>query len=125
MKIESVCQSLRAYLSKYAAAQILMPLAAPALYVCGALFVLNGLVSLGTVITAAAFLAGVVMMVLTLAQCQFFALAVGLGLYALNYAIHFVRSVLLFRYVAYASLLYLLFYGVLAWLAYRKALSLR
>lgn len=125
MKIEQLCQTLHEYLAQFSQVRVLFPLAAPVLYVCGAIFVVNVFISFGSVISALAFLLGIVMMVLTLAQCQFLSLAIGLGLYALNYAVGVVRSLVLYRYVAYGSLIYLLFYGLLAYLAYRKSLSLR
>jgi len=125
MKIEQLCQTMKEFFSQYAIVRILFPLSSVILYVCGALSILNGFIYLGSVVSSLAFLVGVVMMILTLSQCQFFSLSIGIGLYALNYAIAVIRSVISFRSIAYGSLVYLLFYGVLAFLAYRKSLSLR
>lgn len=124
MKIEQLCIALKEYLSQFSLVRILMPLSAVILYVCGGLSVINEFFSLGSVVIALAFLLSLVMMVLTLAQCQFFALSVGIGLRALSYAIQLLSSLFQYHYLAYTSLIYLLFYGALAFLAYRKSMTL-
>lgn len=124
MKIEQFCQYLKEYLSQFSIVRILMPLAAIILYVCGALFALNSLVSIGSLVLALAFWLGAVMMILVLSQCQFLSLAIGFALYALYYLISFLSSLIQFRYVSYGVLVYLLCYGLLAFLSYRKSLSL-
>lgn len=125
MKIEQFCQYLKEYISQFSVVRILMPLSMILLYVCGGLFALNSLISIGSVVSALVFLLGVVMMVLVLSQCQFLPLAIGLGLYALYYVINFLRTLIVMHYLPYSTLIYLLFYGALAFLAYRKSLSLR
>ena len=65
MKIEQFCQSLKEYLSQFSVVRILMPLAAIILYVCGALYALNALISLGSLVMALAFWLGIVMAVLS------------------------------------------------------------
>ncbi|WP_346667856.1 hypothetical protein [uncultured Subdoligranulum sp.] len=124
MKIEQFCQSLKEYLSQFSVVRILMPLAAIILYVCGALYALNALISLGSLVMALAFWLGIVMAVLVLAQCQFLSLAIGFALYALYELISFLSSLIQFRYVSYGALVYLVCYGLLAFLSYRKSLSL-
>lgn len=125
MKIEQLCVTLKEYLSQFPVLRILMPLSVAILYVCGALEVLNIFISLGSVVLTLAFLIGIVMMIMVLAQCQFFALAVGIGLYALADAISFLRVLIMYHYIPYGTLIYLLVYAGLAFLSYRKSLSLR
>ena len=125
MKIEQFSQYLKEYVMQFSIVRILMPLSAIILYICGALYALNSLVSVGSVVVALAFCVGIVMMILVLAQCQFLPLAIGFGLYALYYVISFLRSLILYRYLSYGVLVYLTVYGLLAFLAYRKSLSLR
>ena len=125
MKIEQLCQTLKAYLSQFSTVRILLPLSSVLLYVCGGLRVLNVFVSLGSVVLALLFFIGLAAAVLTLAECQFLSLTIGLGLYAVSYALSFILSLVRAHYLAYGTLIYLLVYGLLAYLTYRKSLSLR
>ena len=50
-------------------------------------------------------------------------LAIALGIWAVDYAYGFLSSLIRFHSLSYGTLLYLVVYGLLAFLAYKKSLA--
>ena len=123
MKLEQVCQTLNAYLSQKSIFRTLMPLASVLTIVFAALSLLSNWIYLGSFVNALCFWGFVVGILLTLSLCQFQMLAIGLGLWAVDYAYTFLYNLIRFRSVAYGTLLYLVVYGLLAFFAYKKSLE--
>lgn len=123
MKLEQVCQTLNAYLSQKGPFRTLMPLAPVLAIVFAALNLVGNWISLGSFVYALCFIGFWVGLLLALSLCQFQMVAIGLGLWAVDYAYGFLYNLIRFRSLAYGSLLYLAFYGALAFLAYKKSLE--
>lgn len=123
MKLEQVCQTLNAYLSQKPLFRTLMPLAPVLAIVFAAVSLLGNWISLGSFVNALCFVGFLVGLLLALSLCQFQMLAVALGLWAVDYAYGFLYNLIRYRSLAYGSLLYLAFYGALAFLSYKKSLE--
>ena len=126
MNLEQVCQDMKEYLSKFAWARILMPLSPIILYVLCALLVLDDFVSIGSVAYQLAYLGSFVMLVLVLAQCRFLDVAIGFAAHALECLIVVIQAMIPpYSYLSWSNLIQAAFYGVLAFLAYKKSVSFR
>lgn len=123
MKLEQVCQTLNAYLSQKAVFRTLMPLASVMGIVFAALSLISNFIYLGGFVTALCFWGFVLGVLLTLSLCQFQMVAIALGIWAVDYAYGFLSSLIRYRSLSYGTLLYLVVYGLLAFLAYKKSLE--
>lgn len=123
MKLEQVCQTLNAYLSQKSVFRTLMPLGSVLAIVFAALSLVSNWIYLGSFVNALCFWGFVLGVLLTLSLCQFQMLAIALGVWAVDYAYSFLYSLIRYRSVAYGTLLYLVVYGLLAFLAYKKSLA--
>lgn len=123
MKFEQVCQSGLMYFQQHRIFKILLPVSMPLMLVCVVLFLLQNLVSLGSFVSAIVFFGFILMLILTIAQCNFRMASIGLAGFALNYLISFVVSLIRYHHVAYGTLVYLVVYGGLAFLSYRKSIT--
>ena len=121
MKFEQVCQTALAYFQQHPVFKILLPISMPLMLVCVVLRLVQNLVSLGSFVSALIFFAFLLMLFLTVAQCNFRMAAVGLAGFALDYLLSFVVS--LYHSLAYGTLLYLVVYGGLAFLSYKKSMT--
>lgn len=120
MKIEQVCASLKEYFSQNKIVSLLMPIRLIGMLVCAGLKVLDFFISLGGVVTSLSFFGFVLFALLVFADCQFKLLAGGLALYASSYLLSVIRSI--FRGVMpWSSLIHLLVYLGIAFLAFRKS----
>lgn len=120
MKFEQVCQPLNAYFSQHPLFRVLLPLSIPLMLLCAALRLVDFFISLGLVATVA-YLAFFLFLILTISTCNFRMAAAGLGLFALDYVFSLVRSLMKYHTLSYVSVIYLLLFGYLAFLAYRKS----
>ncbi len=123
MKFEQVCQSGLAYFQQHRIFKILLPLSIPLMFVAVALDILGIFVSLGSFVYAVLFFAFFLALAMTLAQCNFRMAAFGLGLYAIEYLISLLRTLIKYKYMPYGTLVYLVVFGFLAFLAYKKSVS--
>lgn len=123
MKLEQVCQTLNAYLSQKAIFRTLMPLGGIMGIVFAALTLVNNWIYLGGFVGTLCFWGFVLGVLLTLSLCQFQMLAIALGLWAVDYAYSFLYSLIRYRSLSYGTLLSLVVYGLLAFLAYKKSLA--
>ena len=123
MKFEQVCQSALVYFQDNRFFKILLPVSMPLMFVCAALRLLETFVSLGSFVSALVFIVFWLSLILTLSQCSFQIAAIGLGVFALDYLISFISGLIRYHSVAYGTLLYLVVYGGLAFLSYKKSVS--
>ena len=117
MKFEQVCQTALAYFQQHPVFKILLPISMPLMLVCVVLRLVQNLVSLGSFVSALIFFAFLLMLFLTVAQCNFRMAAVGLAGFALDYLLSFVVSLIRYHSLAYGTLLYL------AFLSYKKSMT--
>lgn len=120
MKIEQLCQSIKKYLEQYPVLHMAMPLAPILLYVFAGLRLLSSFVSLGSLVSCLVYLLFFTALLLTLAECQFQAIAIGSAVMAVRFLISFCRALFGAQYLAYDSLIYLALYLLVAFLAYKK-----
>ncbi len=123
MKFEQVCQTALAYFQQHPVFKILLPISMPLMLVCVVLRLVQNLVSLGSFVSALIFFTFLLMLFLTVAQCNFRMAAVGLAGFALDYLLSFVVSLIRYHSLAYGTLLYLVVYGGLAFLSYKKSMT--
>lgn len=123
MKFEQVCQSGLAYFQQHPVFKVLLPISMPVMFGFVALRLLQNLISLGNFVSALTFLGFFLMLFLTLSQCNFRMSAFGLAGFALDYLLSFLTSLIKYKSLAYGSLLYLVVYGGLAFLSYKKSLT--
>ena len=123
MKFEQVCQTALAYFQQHPVFKILLPISMPLMLVCVVLRLVQNLVSLGSFVSALIFFAFLLMLFLTVAQCNFRMAAVGLAGFALDYLLSVVVSLIRYHSLAYGTLLYLVVYGGLAFLSYKKSMT--
>lgn len=123
MKFEQVCQSGLMYFQQHPVFKILLPISMPLMLGCAILRLVQNLISLGAFVSALVFLGFFLMMILTLAQCNFRMVGIGLGLFALDYLWTFLSTLIKYHSLAYGALLYLVVYGGLAFLSYKKSVS--
>lgn len=123
MKFEQVCQSGLAYFQQHPVLKVLLPISMPLMLGCAILRLVQNLISLGAFVSALVFLGFFLMMLLTLAQCNFRMVGIGFGLFALDYLWTFLSTLIKYHSLAYGSLLYLVVYGGMAFLSYKKSVS--
>lgn len=123
MKFEQVCQSALAYFQQHPVFRILLPLSIPIMFVAALLDILGIFVSLGSFVNALIFFAFFLALFLTLAQCNFRMAGIGLGVYALSSLIVLLIDIIKYKFMPYGTLVHLLVYGFLAFLAYKKSVS--
>lgn len=121
MKFEQVCQTMYSYFSQKSLIKVVIPLAVPLMLIFAALRVLNTFISMDSVVLAIIFFGFFFFLVLTVSACNFRMAAIGLGLYALSYAISFLMSLIRYQNFHLSTLLYVLVYGFLAYQALRKS----
>lgn len=121
MKFEQVCQPLNAYFAQHPVFRILLPLAIPLMLGCAGLNLLAFFISLGGVVNALVYLGFFLALLLVVSTCNFRMASVGLGLYALDYLLSMLRTLIKYHSMPYSSLIYCLVFGYLAFLAYRKS----
>lgn len=93
MKFEQVCQSALAYFQQHPVFKILLPISMPVMLVCVVLSLLQNLISLGGFVSA------------------------------LDYLLAFLVSLIRYHSLSYGALVYLVVYGGLAFLSYRKSMT--
>lgn len=123
MKVEQLCQSINAYFSQYPFFRVAAPLAVPVCLVCVAIRLLSNFFSFGGLVGALVYLLFFISLLLIFSACQFRMVAVCLGLYTVDYIYTFLYSLIRFRSVNYSVLVYVLFFGFLAFMAYRKSMK--
>ena len=124
MKMEQVSQTLKEYFSQFSAVRVLLPIAPILLYVLTALRVLGNFVSLGTVVHTLVYVCFFGAVILVLSNCQFRDLFIGTGVMGALYLVELV--IRLFRgYLSYSALIYLVLYGLVAFLSYKKYLQFK
>lgn len=123
MKFEQVCQSALMYFQQHPIFKILLPISMPLMFVCVLLRLVNNLISLGGFVSALAFLGFFLMLFLTLAQCNFRMVAFGLCGFTLDYVITFLVNLIRWHSIVYSSLLYIVVFGGLAFLSYKKSVT--
>lgn len=123
MKFEQVCQSALMYFQQHPIFKILLPISMPLMFVCVLLRLVNNLISLGGFVSALAFLGFFLMLFLTLAQCNFRMAAFGLCGFTLDYVITFLNNLIRSHSIVYSSLLYIVVFGGLAFLSYKKSVT--
>lgn len=122
MKLDQVCQTMKEYFSQNAIMRVLLPIAPVLLYVLTALRVLGNFVSLGAVVHTLVYVCFFGAVILVLSNCQFRDLFIGTGVMSVLYLIELV--ICLFRgYLSYSTLIYLVLYGLVAFLSYKKYLQ--
>ena len=105
MKFEQVCQSGLAYFQQHPVFKVLLPISMPLMLGCAILRLVQNLISLGAFVSALVFLGFFLMMLLTLAQCNFRMVGIGFGLFALDYLWTFLSTLIKYHSLAYGSLL--------------------
>lgn len=123
MKFEQVCQSALIYFQQHPIFKVLLPISMPLMFVCVLLRLVNNLISLGGFVSALTFLGFFLMLFLTLAQCNFRMVAFGLCGFTLDYVITFLVNLIRWHSLVYSSLLYILVFGGLAFLSYKKSMT--
>ena len=122
MKFEQVCQSLNAYFAQSPIFKVLLPLGTPILLVCAVLQDAAYFINLGSVMNVLTYLGFFLGLLLVLSLCNFRMVSIGLVIYAAGYVYSIIRSLIRYRSVSYSGILYLVFFGFLAYQAYRKSL---
>lgn len=123
MKFEQVCQSALTYFQQHPIFKVLLPISIPLMYVCVLIRLVENLISLGSFVSGIVFLGFFLMLFLTLAQCNFRMAAFGLAGFALDYLLTFLVNLIRWHSVAYGTLLYLVVFGGLAFLSYKKSMT--
>lgn len=123
MKFEQVCQTALMYFQQHPVFKVLLPISMPLMLVFAALRLAQNLISLGSFVSALIFLGFLLMLFLTVAQCNFRMAAIGLAGFALDYLWTFLINLIRFHSLAYGTLLYLVVYAGLAFLSYKKSVS--
>ena len=123
MKFEQVCQTMYAYFSQKPLIKVAIPLAMPLMLIFAALRLLNTFISMDSVVHAIIFFGFLFFLILTVSACNFRMAAIGLGLYALSYAVSFLSSLIRYQNFRFSVLLYVLVYGFLAYQALRKSVA--
>ena len=124
MKFEQVCQSALAYFQQHPVFKVLLPISMPVMLVCVVLRLVQNVISLGSFVSALLFFVFILMLFLTVAQCNFRVAAIGLAGFALDYLLSFATSLIRYHSLAYGTLLYLVVYGGLAFLSYKKSVEI-
>lgn len=123
MKLEIVGQALYSYFSEHNLFKVLLPLSVVIMLICGVLNVLGSFISLGGAVNAVIDISLIVALLLVFSQSNYRMLAIGLALEAFPYLWTVLRSLFAFHYLAWYALIYLLVYGALAFLAYKKSIT--
>lgn len=123
MKFEQVCQSGLMYFQQHPIFKTILPISMPLMLACAVLRLVQNFISLGAFVSALVYLGFFLMLILTLAQCNFTMVSVGLALFALDYLWSFLSSLFKYHSFAYGSVLYLAVYGGLAFLSYKKSMN--
>jgi len=123
MKFEQVCRSALMYFQQHPVFKVLLPISMPLMFACVLLRLVNDLISLGSFVSALTFLGFFLMLFLTLSQCNFRMVAFGLCGFTLDYVITFLESLIRWHSIVYSSLLYILVFGGLAFLSYKKSMT--
>lgn len=124
MGIEKVGVVFNEYCLEHKILKILLPLSVPILIIAAVLRDVQSLVSLGSAVTAVAFVGYIIGILLAFAKAEYQMMALGMGLYSIGYAIYFLRSLIKYQVFGWSSAIYLLVWGFLAYLAYKKSIEL-
>lgn len=122
MKIEQLCQTMKEYFSQFSVVRILMPISSILLYVLTVLRVLDYFVSIGTLVSTLVYVCYFAALILVLANCRFRDIAIGTGIIGILNVIKLLKNLFAYRFLSYSALIYLLLYGLVAFLAYKKSL---
>lgn len=122
MKIEQLGQTLREYLSQFSMTRVLLPLASVLLYVFAGLRLLDSIFPLGSLVSALLVLLFFAALLLVFANCRFRDIAIASGIMGIMFLISLLRGLIKFHILYYSSLIYLLLYGLVAFLSYKKSL---
>lgn len=123
MKFEQVCQTALLYFQQHPVLKIFLPISTPLMLLCVALRLVQNVISLGSLVSTLTFFVFFLMLLLTLAQCDFRMTAVGLAGVTLDYLLSFLMSLVRYHMLAYGSLLYVVVFGGLAFLSYQKSMT--
>lgn len=124
MKFEQVCQSLNEFFMQKSIARVLLPLAVPLMFICVAFQWLGNFVSLGGVANAVSYLGFFFMMALVLSLCNFKMAAIGFIVFSLLYGFNVVKSLIKYRSMNWAGIIYLAVYLFFAYQSYKKSLQI-
>lgn len=124
MKFEQLCQSINMFFMQNPVIRILIPISAPIMLACAALQALGCFIALGGVVQALSYLGFFFMMLLILSECKFKMASTGLGVYTLMQGYLVLRSLLKYHVMNWGSIVYLLVFGYLTYLCYRKSLQI-
>lgn len=124
MGIEKVGVVFNEYCLEHKILKILLPLSVPILIIAAILRDVQSLISLGSAVTAAAFICYIIGILLVFAKAEYQIMALGMGLYSIGYAISFLRSLIKYQMFSWSAAIYLLVWGFLAYLAYKKSIAL-
>lgn len=122
MKIEQLGQTLREYLSQFSMTRVLLPLASVLLYVFAGLRLLGHFISLGSLVSTLVYVLFFAALLLVFANCRFRDIAIASGIMGIMFLISLLQSLFKFHSLSYSSLIYLLLYGLVAFLSYKKSL---
>ena len=122
MKFEEVCQTLNAYFTKKNFMNVLLPLSVPMLLVCAILRFVMNFISLGSVLSAVTYFGFFFALLMVLSLCNFKMAAIGLGIYALDYAYSLLYNLIRYQYVSASTVIYFIVFGFFAYEAYKKTI---
>lgn len=125
MKFEQVCQPLNQWFSQHPIFRVLLPLSMPLMFLCAGLRVLDNFISLGNAVITLTFLGFFLFLLLVVSTCDFRMTAAGLALFTLDYLIGLLSTLIRVHSLPWGSLIYVLVFGYLAFLAYRKSMSMK
>lgn len=125
MEFNQVCQSLQQFFLSNRFCKVLMPLSVPLMFAGAGLTLLNRFISVGGFVSAAAYFAFMLGLLMVLSNQLFQLASYGLGIWAAAYVLSFLQTALFNKYVhiiTWGNVVYSLVWGYLAYLLYKKSL---
>lgn len=120
MQFERLCQDLQLYFSNHCVFRLLIPFALPIFLLCSILQFISFFIYFGSLLFTLTFLLFWISVFFLLSSSNFLILTVGFSIFALRYLISFTLTIVQNQMLDWSAFLYLLFYGGLAFLSYRK-----
>lgn len=124
MGIEKVGAVFHEYCSQNKFLKVLLPINLPLLFIMAGLRVFQNFVNLGSGVGVVVYVGFILGVLLTFAKAEYQMLSIGIGILCFDYVYGFVHTLFRFHRLNWSSILYLLMWGLFAYMAYKKSLRL-
>lgn len=122
MGIEKVGVDFYDYCCNNRFLKVLLPINIPLLFIMAILKIIQNFISFGSAANTIIYIVFILSILLTFAKSEYRILSIGIGIYAFDYIINILRSLFKYHSLNWGSIIYLIFWGFIAYKSYKKSL---